>query len=246
MVRRKGQLIVRSLGRALAAALLWTVPVAAAAQAYQCRIPQGRVALPAIERDGPVRQTRVTGYTLALSWSPEFCRLREDSRRHARQCSGSDGRFAFIVHGLWPEGPRGTWPQWCPAQREPSQGEVRAAMCMTPDAALLARQWEKHGSCMTRDPDTYLRVTRILWNSLRWPDFDRLSRERDLTAGMIRTRLADANPGLEASAIGLVVNARGWLEEMRICYGADFMPQACDQRRFGPVDGEEVSIWRGM
>lgn len=137
---------------ALAAAML-ALPVSAAAQSYQCRIPEGQVSLPDIERDGPVRQTRVTGYTLALSWSPEFCRLREDSRRHARQCSGREGRFAFIVHGLWPEGPGGNWPQWCPTREEPSQRQVRSALCMQPDTNLIARQWYKHGACMTRDPD---------------------------------------------------------------------------------------------
>ncbi|MDE1468064.1 ribonuclease T2 family protein [Aurantiacibacter sp. D1-12] len=222
------------------------LPAQAAAQAYQCRIPTGRVSLPDVERNGEVRQTRVTGYTLALSWSPEFCRLREDSRRHSRQCSGDDGRFAFIVHGLWPEGPNGSWPQWCPTRDEPSSREVNASLCMQPDLNLIARQWEKHGSCMTRDADTYLRVTRILFNSLRWPDFDRLSRNRNLTAGMIRTRLSDANPGLPASAIGLDVNQRGWLEEVRICYGRDFMPIACDRRRFGPGEDDGVRIWRGM
>ncbi len=235
--------MIRPIVLAIVALLL---PAQTAAQAYQCRIPTGRVTLPDMERVGPVRQTRVTGYTLALSWSPEFCRLREVSAQHARQCSGRDGRFAFIVHGLWPEGPNGNWPQWCPTRDQPSSQEVAASLCMQPDTGLIARQWAKHGSCMTRDADAYLRVTRILWNSLRWPDFDRISRQRDLTAGTIRTRLADANPGLEADAIGLDVNERGWLEEMRICYGTDFMPITCDQRRFGPDDDDTVRIWRGM
>ena len=83
----------------------------------------------------------------------------------------------------------------------PRSREVNAlSICMQPDLNLIARQWEKHGSCMTRDADTYLRVTRILFSSLRWPDFDRLSRNRNLTAGMIRERLSDANPGLPAEA----------------------------------------------
>ena len=232
--------------RALAvAALMALTPTAALAQAYQCRVPDAPVSLPRIERDGPVRQMPVTGYTLALSWSPEFCRFRDDEPRHARQCGGRAGSFAFVVHGLWPDGTRG-WPQWCPTRRQPSQSEVRASLCMSPDAGLIARQWAKHGSCMTRDPDVYLRVTRILWNSLRWPDFDRLSRRRGLTAGDIRTAFADANPYWDAEDVGLAVNSRGWLREMRLCYGADFMPTACDSRRYGPDDGDAVRIWRGL
>ncbi|WAT17129.1 ribonuclease T [Aurantiacibacter sp. MUD11] len=232
--------------KALIALAALALPAVANAQAYQCSVPQGRISLPQVERDGPVRETRVTGYTLALSWSPEFCRFREDAPQHARQCSGRAGRFAFIVHGLWPDGPRGSWPQWCPTQRQPSMSEVRVSMCMTPDVSLLAREWAKHGSCMTSSPDAYLRITRILWNSLRWPDFDRLSRRRGLTAGDIRRTFAEANPYWDAEDVGLVVSNRGWLREMRLCYGADFMPTACDARRYGPDDDEAVSIWRGL
>ena len=232
--------------RIIVGLLVLAMPAGAFAQAYQCRVPSGGVALPAIERDGPVRQTRVTGYTLALSWSPEFCRFREESARHARQCSGREGRFAFVVHGLWPEGPGGRWPQWCPVRDAPSAGELAGALCMSPDARLVARQWAKHGSCMTRDAGAYLRVTRILWNSLRWPDFDRLSRRRDLAAGDIREAFTAANAAWDAEYIGLVVNERGWLQEMRLCYGADFMPTACGARRFGPDADQEVRIWRGM
>lgn len=234
-----------SLTGALATFLV-ALPDVALGQAYQCSLPPSGISIPQIRPDGPVRQTRVTGYTLALSWSPEFCRLREDQSRHARQCSGRAGRFAFIVHGLWPEGGPGQWPQWCPTRREPSPAAVAAAMCMSPDAALLARQWAKHGACMVPDPDAYLRVTQILWSSLRLPDYDRLSRQDGLTAGAIRRAFADANRYWEPEMIGLVVNERGWLAEMRLCYGADFMPTACDRRRFGPGDGQEVRIWRGM
>lgn len=245
MVRRSRQVTARRVAVVMAAAAL-LLPVLATAQAYQCSIPQGPITLPEIERDGPVRQTRVTGYTLALSWSPEFCRFREDSRRHVRQCSGREGSFAFVVHGLWPEGPGGQWPQWCPTRREPSSTRVNAALCMSPDVALIARQWFKHGSCMTRDPDAYLRITQVLWRSLRWPDYDRISRQRGLTAGDIREAFATANPEWDEDSVGLVINERGWLTEMRLCYGADFMPIACDTRRFGPDDGEEVRIWRGL
>ena len=66
---------------ALAAAL---GPVAASAQSYQCKVPRS-VAVPGIAREGPTRTMPVTGYVLSLSWSPEFCRTRRDSARHARQ-----------------------------------------------------------------------------------------------------------------------------------------------------------------
>jgi ribonuclease T2 len=186
----------------------------------------------------------VTGYTLALSWAPEFCRFRENSPRHARQCSGESGRFGFVVHGLWPDSGR-SWPQWCAATPAKPR-ELRQNLCISPDARLLARQWAKHGSCMTRRPATYFKVTRILYGGLRWPDFVRISREDDLTAGTVRTRFADANPGWFPEAVGIVLDDRGWLEELRLCYDKRFMPEACDKRRFGAGNDEAAKIWRGL
>jgi ribonuclease T2 len=233
-------------GRAAVAAALAAVPGAAFAQAYQCRIPQAPLAVPAVARDGPVRQTPVTGYTLALSWSPEHCRGRESRADDRFQCSGEGGRFGFVVHGLWPEGRGSGWPQWCPARQQPTANELARNMCMTPSAALLAHEWAKHGACMTRRPEAYFRAARILWNSLRWPDFDRISRDAGLTAGEIRRAFADANRRWEPAHVGLVLNERGWLQQMRLCYGRDLMPTACDARRFGPADSAPVKIWRGL
>ncbi len=97
----------------LAVALLG-LPTKAIAQAYQCRMPQS-VSVPQARADGPTRTDPVIGYTLALSWNPEFCKGRETDARQRTQCSGRNGRFGLIVHGLWPDG-RSTWPQWCPTQ----------------------------------------------------------------------------------------------------------------------------------
>ena len=233
-------------GLAAVVASLALAPGIAQAQAYQCRVPQGPVSVPAISRDGPVRQVPVTGYTLALTWSPEFCRTRQDSAAHRRQCSGRSGRFGFVVHGLWPEGRGTAWPQWCPTARRAASSDLAPNMCSTPSAAALAHEWAKHGACMASTPERYYRATRALWNSLRWPDYDRISRQEGLTAGDIRTAFADANRRWEPEHVGLVVNERGWLEGMRLCYGRDFLPARCDARRFGPSDGTPVKVWRGL
>ena len=107
---------------------------AALAQAYQCRAPQGPISAPRISQDGPTRETEVTGYTLALSWSPEYCRNRERDPDDHIQCSGDNGRFGLILHGLWPEGEDGNWPQWCSSPRRPSASLLRENICMTPSA----------------------------------------------------------------------------------------------------------------
>ncbi|MXO49397.1 ribonuclease T [Erythrobacter vulgaris] len=217
-------------------------PGALNAQAFQCSLPRS-VKAPKVEVEEP-RRLPVNGYTLALSWSPEFCRFRETERRHTRQCSGREGRFGFTVHGLWPDSGR-SWPQWC--SRTPMElAALRRNLCISPDAQLVARQWAKHGTCMTRRPETYLKVTRILYGGLQWPDFVHISREDDLTAGTIRTRFADANLGWFPEAVGVHLDGKGWLEELRLCYDRRFMPKACDERRLGAQDGKAAKIWRGL
>ena len=119
-------------------------------------------------------------------------------------------------------------------------------MCMSPSAQLLARQWAKHGSCMVRRPDTYFKVTRILWDSIIFPSADRLSRQENLRAGDLRDAFQQANPAWPRDAIGIKANQRGWLQELRLCYGKDFMPKRCDKSRFGMKDSTRLKIWRGL
>ena len=222
------------------------VPSLASAQAYQCRAPSVS-SVPQISPDGSRRTSQVTGYTLALSWSPEFCKPREGQRSHAVQCSGDNGRFGLVVHGLWPQSARGSWPQWCPTRGRLTPAQIRQNLCMMPSARLIARQWAKHGSCMVQRPETYLGVTRILWESLRIPDYDRISREDGLTAGRIRQAFAEANgPSWQASHVGVKLNERGWLQEIRLCYGPRFRPARCNAGRLGARDETRARIWRGL
>ncbi|MDD3799829.1 MAG: ribonuclease T [Novosphingobium sp.] len=232
-----------------AALLVLPLPASAGpafAQAYQCRVPSGPIAVPEIAPDGPTRRMPVTGYTLSLSWSPEHCRGRETRPSDAVQCSGRNGRFGLVLHGLWPEGANGRWPQWCPAPRSPSPATVRQHLCMTPSARLMAHEWAKHGACMVRKPETYFRIGSILWNSLRLPDLDRLSHQDGLDAGAIRQAFADGNPAWKHEHIGIRLNPRGWLREIRLCYGKGFMPARCAPGQYGAHDTVTVKIWRGL
>lgn len=229
--------------RAAALALL-AAPVPALAQAYQCSLPEGRIAVPPIVRGDEVR-ARVTGYMLAASWSPEYCRGRERSAADARQCSGRAGRFGMVLHGLWPQGSARS-PQWCRPATAPSPADLRPMMCMTPSARLLAHEWSKHGTCMTPRPAAYYAKARELWGAVRWPDFDRLSRQRGLTAGDVRRAFADANPGWQPGDVAIEVNRRGWLEGVRLCYRLDYRPRPCRAGQLGPADGARISIWRGL
>ena len=233
----------------LALAVAALSPATAWSQAYQCsvpaRVPAARPVLP----NAPVHRTAITGYTLALSWSPEFCRGRERNPRDRLQCSGPNaggaGRFGFVVHGLWPEG-SGRSPQWCRTVPAPSPAVIRGQLCRTPAVQLLAHEWAKHGSCMARDAAGYFRVGNILADSLRYPAMETLSRDRALTAGKLREAFAAANPGRAAASFGLLVNERGWLREVRVCLDRRFRPARCAGRQAGPRDAAVLKIWRGL
>ena len=162
------------------------------------------------------------------------------------QCSGANGRFGFVLHGLWPEARRGPAPQWCALTPRPSPEVVRRNLCMTPVPWLIEHEWAKHGSCMARTPEQYYRVSGIIWRSLRWPDADRLSRQDGLTVGALRRAFLARNPDWKAEQVGVLLSRSGWLREIYLCYGRDFMPARCDRQSFGPADSTPLKIWRGL
>lgn len=235
------------LGAILALPLLASATIAQA-QAYQCALPQSAPSVRKAVPNGPVRKMPVTNYSLALSWSPEYCRGREGNAADAFQCGKRNGRFGLILHGLWPEGGDGRWPQWCPTQKQPSPQLLRQNMCMTPSAQLLANEWAKHGSCMVNTPEAYFKVSRILWdaNARRFPDLDLISRRKDLNARLIREAFTIANPVWKSEMIGVHLNERGWLEEIRLCYGKDFRPSRCTKGQFGAANAAPAKIWKGF
>ena len=162
------------------------LPGIAHAQANQCRLPE-IIARPQVEgpsADEPKRVLPIGYYTLAVSWSPQYCKTSRGGARDAFQC-GSGNDFGFTLHGLWPDGVGKDWPQYCHDAEFVPPPVIRAHLCTTPSAQLLQHEWAKHGSCMAPTPERYYRVSGILWRSLRWPDADRLSRQ----AGALPRRL---------------------------------------------------------
>lgn len=242
----KGPLTLMSLTR-FSLLTLALLPAPALAQAYQCQAPQTVVEGDPVQPDGPRVTMPVAGYTLAVSWSPEFCRGGKAARDPGNyQCNGQIGRFGFVLHGLWPEGSNGRFPQWCAMTPRPTQQDYRAGLCMTPVPWLIEHEWAKHGSCMAKSPAAYLKVAGILWNSLRLPDADKLSRQDSLTAGDLRRAFVALNPDFPLRAVGLRTSNGGWLREVHLCYGKNFMPKACDARALGPRDNVPLKIWRGL
>jgi len=223
-------------------------PAPLLAQAYQCRMPEKLSPLPTPQRgrDAVRRVVPIAGYTLALSWSPEFCRGREEDRGQALQCSRRFGEFGFVLHGLWPEGRTPTYPQYCASPPSPVPlSVVRRNLCAMPSPRLIQHQWDKHGSCMARDPASYFQTAIRLYDAVKLPDMERLSR-RALTQGMLKREIARLNPGMPTTAITLKASQRGWLQEVRLCLGLDYRPRACPAHARQPRGDTVLKIWRGL
>lgn len=221
----------------LAAPAALLTPAIAAAQAITCTPPARIESYPPPRQDGPTIKAPIGGYTLALSWSPEFCHSARGNQDF--QCGGGQ-RFGFILHGLWPEGVNGPSPQWCATAPRPNPELLRRAMCMTPSARTLEHEWLKHGSCAAKTPEAYFGAEMKLWQSLRMPDLARVN-----TAGDLRDRFVAANQGFDRSAIGVFTGPGGWLRELRLCYSVKLQPVACEGRAFGAGDRSPIRISDG-
>ncbi len=232
------------VARALVTLALLAFPAGALAQAYQCHPSANVGPLPQIKPDGSTVRSSIGGYTLAISWSPEFCRGNHDPG--SMQCSGKSGRFGFVLHGLWPESRSGPPPQWCAMTPLPSPADYRDNLCMTPVPYLIAHEWLKHGTCMAKTPAAYFATASRLWRGAALPDADHLSRNDGLTAGDLRDAFIEANPGWTRKAIGLLVGNGGWLREVHVCFDTRFKPIACDAQSLGPTDTAALRIWRGL
>lgn len=228
---------------ALAALLL---PVAAQGQALQCTAP-AQIDRPRPDLPSPSQPRRVLpigSYTLAITWSPEYCRTRAGNPRDAFQCGG-DNRFGFTLHGLWPDGEGKDWPQYCTSAPILSDAVLARNLCVTPSAQLLQHEYAKHGTCMGVSPTTYFDESRALYQRLRFPDMAALSRRPGLTAGQLAAAIARVNPGITPRSMRITTNRRGWLDEIWLCLDKRRRYTTCRARSGGVTPNTPVKIWRG-
>lgn len=223
------------------AALTLASPLSA--QALSCAIPAQ------IERprfDGPDAKTPVrilptASYTLALTWSPQFCKGGADS--NAFQC-GSANRFGFTLHGLWPDGAGKDWPQYCKPVEIISEATIRQNLCATPSAQLLQHEYAKHASCMNTSADRYFARSTGLYGRLRFPDMNALSRRPGLTAGQLASAIARANPGITPAMMRVTTTRGGWLDEIWLCLDLRYRYERCKANSGGVRPNTRVKIWR--
>ena len=222
--------------------LLALLPTPLLAQPVVCTIPTQ------IERPRPdtpdARQPRrvlpTANYTLAISWTPQFCKERGAD---SFQC-GAGNRFGFVLHGLWPDGAGKDWPQYCRPVELLSEATIRSTLCATPSAQLQQHEYAKHGSCMNGSADDYFRRSTGLFGRLRFPDMDALSRRGGLTVASLSTAIARANPGIAPGMMRITTTKGGWLDEIWLCLDLNFAYRVCGRDAGGAASTTRVKIWR--
>lgn len=154
-------------------------------------------------------------YQLSLSWSPSYC--ADSGDRDPLQC-GRDRRYAFVVHGLWPQHERG-WPSAC-ASTQPRDvpAPIRQSMLdIMPSPRLVEHEWDDHGVCTGLTPAAYFGLTRRIYGKVVIPPaFTALDRTLMTTGAEVETAFVRANPGLTRDMVAVQCD-RSRLKEVRIC-----------------------------
>ena len=158
-------------------------------------------------------------YVLALSWSPSYC-AGEAGQNDTQQCAPGR-RFAFVVHGLWPQYFQ-SWPENC-STRETwiPQDLIDGMMDVMPSKKLIIHEWKKHGSCSGLSQQDYFISVRRIFGNVRIPA-RYLSPQAlvTITPEQLVTDFVKSNTGLTADMLSVQCgNARdrARLSELRVC-----------------------------
>jgi ribonuclease T2 len=170
-------------------------------------------------------------YALSLSWSPSYCAgLQRDG--YDPQCHRRDGkRYAFVLHGLWPQYTRG-WPQDCPtADRGFVPRPVAQRMLdIMPSEKLVFHEYRKHGTCSGLGVDGYFDLSRKLFEKVKIPaQFHNVNDPRFfISPGDLAKAFQQANPTLKPDAIAIDCGGPGnRLKEVRVCFDKQGEFQSC-------------------
>lgn len=234
--------------KTLFTAALVLTPGVALAQVEQCRIPRDiprpRPDLPS--QSQPRRVLPIGGYTLAITWSPQYCDGKTGTR-DAFQCANDTARFGFTLHGLWPDGEGKDWPQYCRATTILPRATIAQNLCVTPSAQLIQHEWAKHGTCMRANgqpisPRSYFEKSRTMYGKLQFPDMAALAQRGRMTAGAFATAFAQANRGLRADMMRVTATRDGWLDEVWLCLDKRLRYAQCPAHQGGLKPAETLRI----
>ena len=163
-------------------------------------------------------------YLLSLSWSPAFC-LQSPG---AEECSGAR-RYAFIVHGLWPQNERG-WPENCDVHRAVPDDLVQSMADLMPARGLIYHEWSAHGTCSGLEPSDFFALVRRAYRSVNIPaSLSQPARAVERSPDAIADAFMRANPSWPAQSVVVTCSSQGAprLREVHLCLDRNLSPRSC-------------------
>ncbi len=164
-------------------------------------------------------------YMLSLSWSPAFC-LQSPG---AAECQGPR-RYAFIVHGLWPQNERG-WPENCGGRSHDVPEEVVQGISdLMPARGLIYHEWSAHGTCSGLQPADFFALVRRAYRGVAIPPaLSQPTQAVEQSPDAIADAFLHANPAWPAQSVVVACSNQGAprLREVHICFDRALSPRAC-------------------
>jgi len=172
---------------------------------------------------------------LALSWQPGFCATHQSKTECKRANSSSVSAKQLSLHGLWPQprnnaycgvsdadkaiDRRGRWDLLKPLQLTPQTAKA-LNVAMPGYASLLQRhEWIKHGTCYSKDAETYYKDSIRLTNEFNDSAVDELiakSKGKTLSLKSIRASIAKSFGAQAASRVALRCDRKNQITELWI------------------------------
>jgi len=163
-------------------------------------------------------------YVLSMTWSPQSC--FEPTGASERFLCGKGRRHAFALSGLQPRNDRGA-PQACaPAAPLPTH-LVDAMLDIMPEASLVRREWQEHGTCSGLGPTAYFDKSRAAFQSVSIPAAYKNPREvQRVTPSRLAQQFVIANPKLAPADIAVRCDGHV-LREVHVCLDRSLEPRPC-------------------
>jgi ribonuclease T2 len=201
----------------------------------------GLAATASAQNNRPSKPGAFDFYVLSLSWSPSFC-SGQTNDRNKQQC-GTDRRFGFIVHGLWPQNETG-YPEFC-ASSEPKRVPTelgRPLFDIMPSMGLIGNEWRKHGTCSGLSQEAYFALLRKAYHKIRIPEtIGQGKAALTLSPDQIEDRFVAANAGL--SRAGMSTSCKGrQFSEVRICLTKDLQFRDCAEVDQDSCAADQVTL----
>lgn len=178
---------------------------------------------------GQNKRASVDYYTLALSWSPNFCDTQKRKMQgkipsHLQYQCGGTHQFGWVIHGLWPQSAKARrvedHPRFCKGDLpELPHQLIEQYLPESPGAALLQGEWEKHGACAFDSAQTYFDKQKELFKTLVLPKYE-------LDRNALFKWVKENNPALKDRYLG------GNRNELFICYDKNWQPMNCPRTQF--------------